>query len=561
MKLKDLEKILSPVILKRGAEYRDDGRIVDMEEVEEGIFHAQVEGSELYEVKVIIDSRGEIEFSECDCPFDRNAFCKHQAAVLLEIRDQLPRSKAGRQTKPKSKTKLSDQLEALSKEQLIELLLEYAKEIPEVRRLLSLRFAKADGKEDLQSFAKLIRTYVRQNSDRGGFVPYRAVSRALTGAEMVMGKANEALERGEPIRAARIGFCVLHELTDLLQTCDDSDGLVGGMIEECLGLASQAAEGASSLSASERKELFRMLLEEARHPGLEDWGEWQLSLLESATLLVGGEEERKEWEISLQRLLDRNARSGTGSYFANEAAVLKYRLIRRFDDEKTADEFLRENIELSNIRELAIHEAIAEQRYDEALRLAREGERLDAQRGYPGLVDSWKKLRLEVCRLTKDEEEERRLTEEFALNGEYSYYEQLKRLYTPEEWPDVYARVLAGLERGSWKSEALYTKLLVEERETDRLLQYVARNPYAVVEYYKHLVDKYPDEVYRLFEIRIGQEMEHASDRKGYRQVCRLIRELIQAGGKRTAENIVLSLRQRYANRPALLQELQAVPL
>jgi uncharacterized Zn finger protein len=46
LKLKDLEKILSPVILKRGAEYRDDGRIVDMEEVEEGIFHAQVEGSE-----------------------------------------------------------------------------------------------------------------------------------------------------------------------------------------------------------------------------------------------------------------------------------------------------------------------------------------------------------------------------------------------------------------------------------------------------------------------------------------------------------------------------------
>ncbi|MBB6672213.1 SWIM zinc finger family protein [Cohnella nanjingensis] len=124
MKLKDFEKFVLPGILKRGEEYYVEGHVVDIEEVDKGCYQAEVEGSENYEVEVRIGSRGDIQSMACDCPYDQEAFCKHQVAVLLEIRSMLDVLKAKTDSAPKGKAsqpkkKLADQLKALSKEPAI----------------------------------------------------------------------------------------------------------------------------------------------------------------------------------------------------------------------------------------------------------------------------------------------------------------------------------------------------------------------------------------------------------------------------------------------------------
>jgi hypothetical protein len=154
------------------------------------------------------------------------------------------------------------------------------------------------------------------------------------------------------------------------------------------------------------------------------------------------------------------------------------------------------------------------------------------------------------------------LAEEFAASGEYDCYMQLKGLYAPEEWPDIYARVLTALEKGqNWRADSMYTKLLIEEKETARMLEYVKRHPGTVVDYYKHLIEQYPEEVYRLFEHQIESSVRGASNRKQYKQVCQIIRELHKAGGRQAAKNITNRLRQRVANRPAFLDELDKIDI
>lgn len=113
-----------------------------------------------------------------------------------------------------SKVSLADLLSKLNKEELVTLLVHFSEEIKEVKQLLTLKFQDASSSEALTSYKKMIRSHIKQNADRYGFVAYRSVSKAVVGAEMVMAKAEDVLERGQHMPAAKINFCILHEMGD-----------------------------------------------------------------------------------------------------------------------------------------------------------------------------------------------------------------------------------------------------------------------------------------------------------------------------------------------------------
>ena len=81
-----------PHILERGQTYFDEGRVSDLERTENS-YTATVEGTEEYEVEILLDGDS-IEDMICDCPYaeDRNA-CKHMAAVLFAVSAAEPSKK------------------------------------------------------------------------------------------------------------------------------------------------------------------------------------------------------------------------------------------------------------------------------------------------------------------------------------------------------------------------------------------------------------------------------------------------------------------------------------
>lgn len=82
MNLKNFHQEISRIILQRGKDYYNEGAVIDLEEEEEsGLWNAQVEGSEIYQVEVQLGENGEIDSFFCDCPHDADV-CKHIVAVL-----------------------------------------------------------------------------------------------------------------------------------------------------------------------------------------------------------------------------------------------------------------------------------------------------------------------------------------------------------------------------------------------------------------------------------------------------------------------------------------------
>ncbi|MCR8633676.1 SWIM zinc finger family protein [Paenibacillus radicis (ex Xue et al. 2023)] len=529
MKLEQIENTIDPIILERGEAYRDNGSILSIEEVGPLLYRAKVEGSELYGVEVRMDSRGEVIYTECNCPYDMGPVCKHVAAVLLEIREELSLARVIFKSKTAPQENLPAQLSKLSKEELIELLVHFSKEIKEVELKLTLKFSESDRKVDLTQYKKMIRSFIKKNSDRYGFVPYRNVPDAVSGAEMVMEKACEILEKGHCLRSIEVSLCVLREMGDLLQACDDSGGFVGGIIQECLNLVQTAVNQRENIPEKDRVRMFQLILKEAVHPSLEGWNDNQLSLLESAADLISSPGERGEWERQLEYLENKEkSQSHVGSYFFEIAAQLRYQVIQRNDGAEQARKFLEDHLDLTPFRKMAIEDAMTHHQFEKALQLAEQGEHKDALKGYPGLVNQWKKFRYEIYRLTQQVEQQVKLAEEFVVSGEYTYYSGLKELLSKEEWPAAYERILNKLDQNrsrNWNTESLYTRVLIEEKETRRLLDYVRNYKRSIVDYYPHLMDEYAEDVFELFRLFIVEEAKDSTNRKhisGYAKLLRI---------------------------------------
>jgi hypothetical protein len=558
LNLNNLSKCLDPVILDRGREYLLGGHVLSIEDIGDLAYRAEVEGSELYEVYVELDEEAEVISSDCDCPYDYGPVCKHQAAVMLKLRDHTA-------TLPESITKelptnpnksLKHLLEAESKESLITLLLSLAADSDVVEQRVKLHLSKVGGAKELEECRKLIRSYIDTYSDHHGFVNWRNVGKAVGGAEMVAEKACEAADNAEWTRAVEINHCILEEMVDFLQEANDSGGTIGCVIDQSLERIEEIILQSDRISQVDRESLFQLLLDESKQSRYDGWSDWQLAMLDSASRLAVTANLRMKWEKHASRMAsEQTGGTSSGNYFAQRVAVMRFHLIQIYEDEGRAGDYLNSHLHFSDFREMAIQDAFHNGCYDEVIRLAEEGEAQDQAKGFPGLVKQWKKHRYEAYCRSGQLEFQRKLGVALVLDGDFSYYKPLKDTYPATGWRPVYLDMLQKLEKDKLPGN-IYTRILVEEQECSRLLVYVKKQPSRIEEFYSHLNQPFPMEVKELFHIHIEAEAGRSTTRKHYENVCRIIFLLQQAGGKEEALQIARLLLAKYPKKPAFRDEL-----
>lgn len=126
--------LCTDAVFKRGETYREEGRIRQLDRFGNTII-ARVQGTELYETRVHLDSK---DFDPaCNCPYSGPGECKHVVAVLLEIIDEMP-------------TDDTDQLEVLlsdvSSDDLQRFVCEELTRNPEMRERFLAEFGKDPSK-------------------------------------------------------------------------------------------------------------------------------------------------------------------------------------------------------------------------------------------------------------------------------------------------------------------------------------------------------------------------------------------------------------------------------
>lgn len=575
MNLTDFESHIDRKILARGYDYFENNCVVSIKETDDNIYEAEVAGTELYLVDVELDGEANIIDTYCDCPYDMGEYCKHQVAVFLALRDikgdHPQKDSDGLKSKissgpgnkssvlPKGKARsIEDILSQRTKEELVGFLLDIAAEYDEIKQRIELNFGDTNDVEEIRKSIKLIRTFVNKNSDRHGFVAYGETYEAVRGADLVFKKARAAFEHKKTLHALDLTLCVIHELMDLLENCDDSDGFVGGAIEENYDFIKEMIEEEEFNPVIIKEGFFNKLMEEASNKRYDGWPDWRLELLETCSALADIPYLRNRVENRLQSMMDdAEGDSWSVNYFNEKVFQIRYNMILQNEGEKTALDFVEQNLQFSSFRKMTIGRAMQRKDYDQVIKLALAGEAKD--KSLPGLVNDWREYRYKAYKLSGKLDEQRGLAMDFILAGSFEYYKNLKSTYNDGEWAVVYPQIISRLEDQKKFYSDIYTRILIEEGEKKKLLEYVKKSPSAVESYYKYLVPEFREEVVALFLTYIEQAAARAGNRRDYQRVCAIIRNLKKAGGKDQALAIKQKLFSKYVNRPAFRDELTRV--
>ncbi|TDQ37173.1 hypothetical protein [Aureibacillus halotolerans] len=441
-------------------------------------------------------------------------------------------------------------LESLTKKQLFEILHRLCETDPQIEEKLQFMLSTSE-EDEISTSRKLISQYI-QEAKHQGFIHRGNAYHALQGANMVMDKAYDLIQNGQVERGIKLATVVLQRAIDMIQYTDDSDGHIGDTLRGSLTIISEGAN-MPNLDPKTEAAIFTMLLKEADLKRYDGWSSERVALLRSVLPLAHESKRREKLEKKLEAYLveDSGDLWSMSKYTNEEIKELQWELINRYDGMEKATEFLFANLDKSNLREKAIVQLLDQKEYEKALELAKDGARLD--KDLHGLVDRWMKYQYDAYKAMGNREKQRDLAYKLSMTrSNFSYYLELKTLYSKEKWPDILDLVL----NDAKKNEGLLTDILIHEQLFAHLLEFTKKKPYYIEQFYSYLLDDHSSEANAIFHEHIRQKAERASDRRGYRGVMKLIKTYRKTWGLQDAEIMIAELRESNVRRPAFLDEL-----
>jgi hypothetical protein len=468
----------------------------------------------------------------------------------MKSKEAMPKEKRKPEVKEFDlKTLLSKQ----NKEELLSIILNLLEDFPEIEGRLRFKYASTDN--EITASKKLIREYINK-AKRQGFIDWRSASYAVQGAVLTLEKARDALGKNELARAVQLSVTVLSIVVDMLQYCDDSEGSVGDVIRKSVSMIKETCSvGKISLNDTDQMKLFKEVIKEASHKRYDGWDEWRFELLEGCVHLASQTEIRLKLEEKLVALME-DPSSWRAEHTNEQIKLIQLKLIELYDNEDKKEQFIRDNLRYSDIREIAILNHIDKKQYVEAINLCEEGVIKDKQ--YRGLVDQWMIYKYKAYEGLGDIENQRKLALEFVIGNNVEFYSILKDLYTVEEWKHVLGEIVESFEKMSYKPE-IFVEILIRENLVSNLLQYCLKNKSRIVHLYQHLLDEYPDEVNEIFKEYIENTANEANERRKYKEVCKIISTYKKACGTKKVEELIAGLKKQHIRRPAFLDELEKV--
>jgi hypothetical protein len=133
-------------------------------------------------------------------------------------------------------------------------------------------------------------------------------------------------------------------------------------------------------------------------------------------------------------------------------------------------------------------------------------------------------------------------------------YAKLKELYK-QEWTEVLNRIIESFEKERYQS-TVYIEILKEEKLTKQIIEYCKKHKSLIIDLYPYLMESHFEEANDLFIKYIELSAEGTSDRRGYRNVCKLIKTYKKAFDTIHSHKLIGQLNQKYQKRPAFIDEL-----
>lgn len=463
--LASFDRELNETIVKRGFEYYRKGRVKDLEQVDDDVWRALVEGSEVYDVKITI-AQDNVKQHLCSCPYDLGEFCKHEIAVLYAIRGDIHGEHLGDKDdkilkrKKKYKTIKEEIQEAVGKfteQELRWIVIDHAIENEKLRRKILLAVpppANVSAVSKKNSYIRIIRSCMRENADRG-FIGYYEAGPASEAAHNLIEKAYEYIDKNDYANALLIGQALLEAIYPELGSIDDSNGEFGSCIEEAWHILQTIAEKVPPAGPL-GNELFSYTLGQV---GKEMYADWSVEddFFTIAALLTFNDERQKQLFQSIDQTLlsprkNEDSDNWLNEHRAENATCIKLKVLRQLGKNEEADVLMRETIKYPEIREQYLEKLFAKGKFDKAKDIAEEGIIIAKEKKHVGIVRKFEEWLCRIAEAEGDVPKVRVLLRRFFLDGRHhghEDYESLKKSFEndPVGWEKEYEYLVTALKK------------------------------------------------------------------------------------------------------------------
>jgi uncharacterized Zn finger protein len=316
--------------------------------------------------------------------------------------------------------------------------------------------------------------------------------------------------------------------------------------------------------------VFNYCVQEALNEKYVGW-DWGWDLAEVAAGLVSTTAQRAALFTTLDRMVvdrhkhreeswsimyPRPKQTEISDYDAEHAEEIKLIVVQRLDGPKAVEAFLKERLEKPHFRQALVQFYIEQEQLAEAKRLCNEylessGERMQ------GIQINFQALLLVIAQKANDTGEALRLARMlFVRTGEFAYYGLLKQMTPSNDWESALRQLIPEL-KGHYYDHIVPEIYLREEKWDDLLAAVREAHPGLVEHYRKHLESRFPAAMCDIYERIALATLSERANRQGYQVACKYLRRMQKLGQKERIEKQVQTLKEKYKNRPALLDELK----
>jgi len=454
--------------------------------------------------------------------------------------------------KPDNPNSIDAILDSLDRKELVRIIKEQADMDENVESKIIAKYSICDLTKG--EYKKIISSALNRCMNRG-FIPYNASSSACSGAESVLGKAQDNLKAGRVAQALTAAQAVLEKMVAALQYADDSGGSIGSCIESSLEIYQDASK--RKLDEKTRKDPINYLVKDWDNERYKGW-DWGLQLLEMAIDIHVGQSEAEKVLAAIESCFENSAPNEKHKWHDGTVYRLKHKVLFKTGKTGEAERFFNENLHVPEFRRIAIEEAFKNKNYERVIELVDSG--IESDTKLAGLVHEWKRWKLKVYQARNEKDKIRTLSLEFFLGGGTDSYEVYKATFPEDEWPAEYKRLTGRLQEALDRSHVAFGLLgfiFVKEKEIGKLLELVKRSPGSISGYEKILLPVYPDEVISMVAEKLREEADDAGARNEYWRLCNYgLKHLLEIKGRDKALELIEEFRQKYPRRPAMLEEI-----
>ena len=556
--LNNFEQIIDETIIKRGLTYFKNGHVTDFVKLSKGEYEANVSGTDEYTVRLKVKKNIIVEHN-CDCPYDMGPICKHIVATIFYLEQDdlnLNQENASRSKKKKRKSveqQLKEVLKKVSHDELKEFIKEQSKIDKKFRNLFLSNFAYLNESQSKEFYQRQIRSIVNSASDRHGFIGWHEMKYLEKGIDPIIAISEKQFESGNYLNTFYICTDLMEEMIDALTYSDDSNGVVGGIINSSYDMLYDMAT--EDISEEFRTTFFNYCITTFEKRLFSGWG-WHIGMLQIAHELLASENDADTIIKCLGMVND--------DYEQETALSLKLDIIKEYKGKEEVQKFIDKHITNSMIRNGEIKKAIENKEIEKAIKLSKDG--IEYNKNHkPSLVNDWYNWLLKIAQLQNDKPkiiEYARLLFIANFTYEEDYYEILKQNVAENKWNEFLEEIIKEITpKGSWRYTELVREIYIKEKWWDRLFLMLKENVSLenIENNEQYLSKDYSQELIQLYSERLQLYLERNMGRNHYQTVCRYLRRIKKIGGNQKVNELVEHFRKTYPKRKALLDELNKI--